>query len=97
MGKAKPKWQLIGDYPVTDYKCGARAGDRVRLRRDIVIEQGGKPTGKVLRAGEIWSVISGSAVPPLDVWLRDPNGERHTWDDDADFWTWFERVNENAV
>lgn len=97
MAQKKPKWQLIGDYPITDYKCGARAGDRVRLRRDIVIEQRGKPTGEVLRAGEIWSVISGSAVPPLDVWLRQPDGDRHTWSDDADFWTWFERVDENAA
>jgi len=98
MAKSKPKFQLVTDYPVTDYKCGARSGDKVKLLRDIVIkDHRGKPTGEVHRAGEIWSVINGSAVPPLDLWLRQPDGHRHTWTDDDSFWTWFERVDENAA
>lgn len=93
MAKSKPKFELVGDYPITDYKCGARSGDHVKLRRDIVVrDHKGKPTGKILPAGEIWSVINGSAVEPLDVWLRQPDGNRHTWSDDHDFSTWFERV-----
>ena len=98
MSKSKPKVQLVCDYSITDYKCGARSGDRVRLRRDLVVQDhGGRPTGEIHRAGEIWSVINGSAVPPLDLWLRQPDGERHTWSDDDDFWTWFERVDETAA
>ncbi len=93
----KSKWKLISHYPITDYKCGAHSGDRVRLRRDIVVRDiGGKPTGTVFRAGEIWTVINGVAEPPLDVWLGRSNGERVTWEDGDDFWNWFQRVVEDA-
>jgi hypothetical protein len=93
MARSKPKFQLVTDYPVTDYKCGARSGDRVRLRREIVVRDNkGEPTGAVHRVGEILSVINGSAVPPLDLRLRQPDGHRHTWSDDNDFWSWFEKI-----
>ncbi len=88
MAKSKPEWQLIGDYPVTEYKCGARAGEQVRLRRDLVVrDHKGKPTGEVHREGELWTVLNGCAVPPFDVWLRQPDGH------DDNFWNWFERVS----
>jgi hypothetical protein len=94
MPKKKQGWQLVTADAVTEYKCGARVGERVRLRKDVVvIDHRGKPTGEVHHAGEIWSVTKGSAVPPLDIWLREPNGSAHTWDDDADFWNWFERIS----
>jgi hypothetical protein len=81
----------VTDYPVTKYRCGAVAGDKVRLRKELVVrDHRGKPKG-VHHAGEIWIVLSGSAEPPVDVWLRPPDGERHTWSDDDDFWNWFEK------
>ena len=92
MKKKETKWQLVSDYPITEYKCGVRAGDRVRLRRDLVVrDHKGKPT-RTHPAGEAWTVLSGSSVPPLDVWLKQPDGERHTWSDDDEFWNWFERT-----
>lgn len=98
MPKSKPEWKLVTEYPITDYQCGIRAGERVRLRKDIVQrDHRAKPTGVVHRAGEIWTVLSGSAEPPVDVWLRQADGERHTWSDDDDFWIWFERVRDNAA
>jgi hypothetical protein len=48
-------YHSIGNYPVTKYRCGVRAGDRVRLRRDI----GKHPTG------DIWSVLRGAAEEPV--------------------------------
>ena len=39
------------------------------------------------RAGEIWSITKGSAVPPLDIWLRQPDGRAHTWMMSPDFGT----------
>jgi len=97
MPKTKAKWKLIGDYPITEYQCGARAGERVRLRQDIVVrDHKDKPTGNVHRAGEIWTVLSGAAEPPVVVWLRQADGDRHTWSDDDDFWRWFERLDEDA-
>ena len=97
MAKAKPDLKVISDYPITDYKCGIRAGERVRLRQELICrDHRGKQTA-IQHAGEIWTVLSGSAEPPVDVWLRQPDGERHTWSDDDDFWIWFERVDENAA
>jgi hypothetical protein len=96
MLKKKAKWKLIDKYPIMEYQCGIRAGDRVRLRQEIVIfDHRGKPTGEIHHVGEIWTVLSGAAEPPIVVWLRQPDGERHTWDDEPNFWDWFERVNEN--
>lgn len=98
MPKSKPKWKLVTEYPITDYQCGARAGEQVRLRKDIIVQDHrGKPAGDVQRAGEIWTVINGAAEPPLDLWLRQPDGERHTWSDDDDFWNWFERVPDTGA
>jgi hypothetical protein len=91
-------YHAVNEYHVTDYQCGARAGDHVRLRHDIVVrEHDGTPTGEVHPAGEIWTVLSGSAEPPVEVWLKQPDGKRHTWSDDDDFWNWFERVIDHAA
>ncbi len=92
--KCRPEWKLITEYDVTSYKCGLVAGDRVRVRKDIVVRDWrGKPTGKVHRAGEVWIVLRGSSDDPGVVWLRQPDGRSHTWDDKPEIWNWFERVS----
>ena len=73
-------YRSVKDYPITQYQCGARAGDHVRLRRSI-----GEHA-----AGRIWSVLSGAAEEPIVVWLRQADGELHTWSDDEDFLATFE-------
>ena len=84
-------YRPVTDYPVTEYCCGARAGDRVRVRRDIVVrDHSGNPTSKIHRAGEIWSVLPGAAEEPVVVWLQQADGETHTWSDDEDFRATFE-------
>ena len=84
-------FHLVTEYPVTDYQCGVRAGDRVRLRHDIIVrEHDGTPTGIVHHAGEVWTVLRGSIEEPPIVWLRQPDGESHTWSDDSDFLASFE-------
>jgi hypothetical protein len=93
MAKKSKKWKLVTSYPITEYQCGAKASETVRLRKDIVVKNSkGVPTGDVHAAGEIWTVIPGSSEPPVVLWLRQPDGDPHTWDDDEDFWEWFERV-----
>jgi hypothetical protein len=88
---SKPAWKLVTDYTVTEYRCGARAGDRVRLRRDIVVtDHSSLPTGEVYHSGDIWLVLPGAAEDL--VWLRQANGERHTWSDNADFLEAFEII-----
>ena len=84
-------YHLVTDYPVTEYQCGARAGDRVRLRHDIIVRQHDEtPTGEVHRAGEVWTVLRGSVEQPPIVWLQQPDGQSHTWSDDSDFLASFE-------
>jgi hypothetical protein len=87
------KWKLVGHFPIEEYRCGARAGDQVRLIRELIItDHRRKPTGKVHAVGEVWVVVKGAAEEPRVLWLREPSGESHTWDDNEEFWTWFERV-----
>lgn len=70
MGKKTSKangrqWKLVTDTPITEYRCGAKAGERVRLKKEIVVlSKDGKPTGEVHRANEIWMVTTGSSSPP---------------------------------
>jgi hypothetical protein len=86
----KTKWKLITDYPVTKYSCGLVVGQYLRLRKDLIVRD---PEGKIvktIKAGEIWEVIPGSTEPPLDVWLRRPDGQRHTWEDSESIFDTFE-------
>lgn len=75
------------------YPCGLRAGERLRLRRVLFVrDHEGRATGRVHVAGEIWTVAPGAAHEPSIVWLAEPDGSPHTWDDDAIFAD-FERVS----
>jgi hypothetical protein len=77
---------------ITAYKCGLVIGQRVRLKKELVITRSGAPTSKVHRAGQEWVVLAGIATDPV-LWLRGPDGERHTWDDDStSVDEWLERL-----
>ena len=78
---------------ITHYKCGLVAGQRVRLKKDLVVTgRGGVPTGAVHRRGEEWAVLTGITTDPV-LWFSQPDGERCTWDDDAaSVDEWFERI-----
>jgi hypothetical protein len=89
----KSEWKFIDTYDVTEYQCGLKAGDWVRLKRDLHLTlHDGTPAG-VNRAGEIWRVLSGASEDPGVVWLRQPDGDRHTWSDDPTIFDWFEKVD----
>jgi hypothetical protein len=90
----KDKWRLIGTYPVQIYACGLKAGQKLRLRKDVVVrDTDGCEAGTVFKAGEFWEVILGSAEPPLEVWLQRPKGDRHTWCDTMAIFDQFEIVD----
>jgi hypothetical protein len=90
---SKPKWKLVTNYDVLEYRCGARAGDHVRLRNDIIVrDHDDRPTGEVHNTGEIWTVLPGAKGDPGAVWLRQADGDRCTWSDDDKFWEQFEIV-----
>lgn len=98
MAKSKPNWKLVSEFPVTTYRCGARAGEPVRLRHELAIrDHNGKLTGKVYPVGEIWTVVRGAAEEPQVLWLRQPDGAQHTWDDTDEFWDWFERLPDSPA
>ena len=87
------EWKLVGSYTVSTYRCGLRAGDRVALRRDLIVnDRRGKPTGEVHRIGEVWTVLHGSEADPGVLWLRQADGERQTWDDGPEVFDWFVRA-----
>src|SRR5579859_5866529 len=97
MAGQKSKWKLVTEFPVVEYRCGARAGDRVRLRREITVRDCyGNPNGKVHIIGEIWHVVRGADEEPRVVWLREPDGSAHTWDDNEALWDSFERINDGS-
>jgi len=77
------------DHDLSQYPCGVKAGSRLRLRKDLVVcDHEGKPTGNVHRAGGLWQAIEGISTEPSVVWLLQPDGQMHTWDDD-DLLSWF--------
>ncbi len=91
-GDAKNEWKLVTRYPVSEYKCGLRSGDKIRLIRDLDIRD---PDGKVVNTypeGEVWDVIHGTDEDPPVIWLAHPDGERHTWDDSDVIFEQFAKV-----
>ena len=95
---SKKKFTLVTSYPIKKYKCGLKSGDRVILKKDLIIrDQRNRPTGFVHKAGEIWTVLPGSKQPPIDVWFRRPDGERHTWTDEPEIFDWFDKVTSSKT
>lgn len=86
------KYKLPAEYPVMEYRCGLKAGDRVKLVHDIVItDDYGLPTGVVYAKGEIWTVQPGAQNEPVAVWFRRADGKLHTWDDDKSIFKTFKK------
>jgi len=62
---SKDTFKLVTEFPITEYRCGARAGERVRLRRELaILDHRDRPTGKIHAPGEIWTVVRGAAEEP---------------------------------
>ena len=90
----KKKLRFVSKYPVKKYRCGLMLGDRVMLRKRVVVKDHlGKPTGKVWKKGEIWSVLQGTKGV---VWFRRPDGEVHTWDDDQSVYEVVKKIVEKT-
>ncbi len=89
------EWKFVSEYGLHQYANGLKRGNRVRLLKELVIRYySGQPTGEVHGAGEVWTVLSGVEDEPDVVWLRDPNGDSHTWDLD-DFFEWFQIIDKS--
>lgn len=78
---SKDTYKLVTDYSLHTYPCGLSSGDKLKLKVEIKVkDHKGKHTGEIHRKGEIWVVLSGVPEEPEIIWLKQPNGERHTWD-----------------
>lgn len=83
---ADREWKLVGEYALKIYPNRLEAGQKVALRSDIVVrDHRGHRMGKVYPRGEVWTVLAGVAGEPEVIWLRQANGERHTWDVESFF------------
>ncbi len=92
-GNKKERYEFVSAYPAKKYRCGLKAGDRLRIKKRIVIrDHTGKPTGKIHPAGEVWTVLPGARDNLTLVWIRQANGNRHTWDDDESIFRTFELI-----
>jgi len=93
-----PEWKYIDTYDLLEYRCGLRAGDYVRLRRDLAItDWEGHPTGKVYPAGQVWKVLPGASEDPGVVFLLQSDHERCTWDDTQSIYEMFELIERNRA
>lgn len=81
--------KFIKDYPVKIYKCGLKAGDSLRLKKILRVTGPGGSVTEIHRAGEVWKVNLGT---PGIVWLRQANGETHTWDDNSSIFEYFKLI-----
>ena len=78
------------------YKCGVVAGDSLRLLRDLPIQDHLGTQIDLIKAGSMWKVLPGVKSDPSVVWLRDPRGDRQTWDSDESLFSEFEVVDNEA-
>ena len=85
-------YQAVTDYSLLNYPCGLSVGDQLRLKFDIHVQNHmGEETGEILHRGEVWTVLPGVQTEPNIIWLKQPDGERHTWDDSI--FDTFEKLN----
>lgn len=95
MPRGREEWSLHKGGDLESHRIAIRSGDRVRLRQPLAIRNhDGTLTGEVHCAGEVWTVLKGCAHEPEVIWLRELNGDSHTWSDD-DFFEWFEVVSDS--
>jgi hypothetical protein len=93
----RDRYVPITDFSLTQYRCGLKAGDSVRLTKDLEdLDSDGRPTA-IHKKGEVWQVLSGSPQDPEALWLGEPAGELHSWDDDDSIWDQFERADSAAT
>ena len=73
----------VVEHDMLDYPCGLRAGDRLRLKKLLIVEDHeGQPTGERHQSGEIWKVTVGASVEPDIIWLEQPDGNLDIWSAD---------------
>ncbi|MDO8478425.1 MAG: hypothetical protein Q7W02_19955 [Candidatus Rokubacteria bacterium] len=87
----------VTNFTVQIYRCGLRAGDRLRLKRSLAgLDEAGVPTGLTHEAGQLWTALTGAPEDPETLWLQQPDGELHSWSDDRSIFEYFEKMERAA-
>ena len=94
-GASEDEYIPITEFNIMEYQCGLKAGDRVELIVDFpVYEEDGSEVTRIHRKGEIWTVLTGADDDPSVLWLRQPDGELHSFDDDLAIFEIFRLLKE---
>ena len=80
------------------YKCGLAPGTKLRLTKPLETRRMDGTAIATDIPGLIWQVLApGYEMVSQEwndaiVWLREPNGRDHTWDDDETIFEYFEVI-----
>jgi tetratricopeptide (TPR) repeat protein len=96
--KTGDRYTIVAEYPITRYKCGLKAGDQVRLKKNLTVTgYKNRPTGEVHPKGEICTVLRGSIFDgEVELWVRLLDGKETGWEDKRESISeWFEYIKRN--
>ena len=81
MREKMTKWKFIAKTTRVKYPAGIRAGQFLLLKSTIrICDHKGVLTGKRYNRGGTWIVLTGVRDNPNLIFLRAPDGAKHTWD-----------------
>lgn len=84
------QYRPMPDHHLMEYPCGLKEGDKLELLRRIEVQDHeGNATDESHEPGEVWIVLSGVVSEPNVIWLCQPDGEQHTWDETI--FEWFKK------
>jgi hypothetical protein len=72
----------VDTFDMNEYACGVKAGDKLKLKLPIPLEDDHGNVVRTIPKGSVWTVLTGSSQDPGCLWLAEPSGDAHTWDDD---------------
>ena len=91
------EYRAVTDFTISQYRCGLKEGDRIRLIRDLPnSDDDGSPTNDPYTAGQVWTVLSGSPQDPEALWLRRTDGDLYSWSDDDSIYDQFELIKRES-
>jgi hypothetical protein len=90
--RGQDEYVPISVFTIDEYRCGLRAGDRLRLYRALPgNDERSLPDDSVREIGGVWTVLTGSPQDPEALWLSQPDGRLHSWSDDASIFDCFQK------
>jgi hypothetical protein len=83
----------ISVFTIDEYRCGLRAGERLRLHRALPgDDEHLLPDDAAHEIGGVWTVLTGSPQDPDALWLSQSDGGLHSWSDDESIFEYFDKL-----